>query len=239
MALLRGQPYQLTGCLSLACNRSLQVSRLVHSAVNGLVVLADVVRSRQIEHRNAFHTELTTALDTVNTRYEGQLTADFKILKGIDEFGGVLDSLRSVYPILVTVLDSVRPQRIRFALARGSITSDEDERSIARMDGDAFHRAADLLSTIESEGLWFDMEISQSGIGRAIADEINLLLELRYRTTDREFQTIRAYEETGTQTAAADRLDVTQQTVSDTLERSGWKLAQRVEQRLDARIEQL
>lgn len=57
-----------------------------------------------------------------------------------------------------------------------------------------------------------------------MADEINLLLRLRHDTTEREVKVVRTYERFDTQARAAQELGVTQQTVSATPSRSGWRM---------------
>lgn len=58
------------------------------------VILGDVVDSRSIENRAAFRDELIGTLTHVNSTYEDQIHTPFETIKGIDEIGGVLSSVR-------------------------------------------------------------------------------------------------------------------------------------------------
>ena len=197
-----------------------------------IVLLGDVVRSRNVNDREEFQQQLTTALSTVNERYERNLRTDIALLKGVDELGGVVEEIPPVYGIITEIFDRIRPHSIRFAFVRGDIDIGEDQGTVSEMDGPAFHRADELLDRVESEGLWFDMRVGNERLERALADEINLLLRLRHDMTEREFEVVRTYERFEMQARAAQELGVTQQTVSATLSRSSWRMGRTIERRL-------
>lgn len=196
------------------------------------VLLGDVVRSRRIDDREAFRERLAETCAALNDDYGESIDADFRVLKGIDEVGGVLSSLRSVYGIVRDLFEGLRPYEMRLALAHGSIDVEADSRDVARMDGPAFHRAAELLSGLEEGDLLFDMDARDPTLDAALADEINLLLVVRQGWTDRQREVVEAYQRHGEQTAAARELGVTQQAVSDALRRSSWPLVDAIEERL-------
>jgi len=80
------------------------------------VILGDVIASRRIEDKEAFQRKLEKVCLNVNRNFREDIYADFKILKGIDEIGGVLLNIASFYRILNTMLEHFYPYSMRFAL---------------------------------------------------------------------------------------------------------------------------
>lgn len=185
------------------------------------VVLADVVNSRDIDDRERFRATLADTLAYVNEEYRNAIETEFDLIKGVDEFGGVLDRLSPVYEILSEVLNGVHPVRVRFGIARGNVDVNGTSGSVSDMDGTAFHRADRLLGDAESDGLYAYVDTDEP-IDPILSNNINLLLMFRDRLTDRQVEITRAYERCGTQSAAAEYLDIRQQSVSESLKRADY-----------------
>ncbi|RBI64724.1 hypothetical protein DMJ13_07420 [halophilic archaeon] len=195
------------------------------------VLLGDVIGSRDVEERASFRRRLERACERVSRNDD--VLADVEILKGIDELGGVLSSPTSIDEIAFSLADDLRPNRVRLALVRGEVDVGVETRDVAKMDGPAFHRASELLETVERTDLLFDMETGRQPLDAAVADEINLLLLLRQDWTDGQREIIEAYRRRGTQVEVADELGVSQQSVSKSLRRASWPTIRTVEERLD------
>lgn len=200
--------------------------------VERYVVLGDVVHSRDIEDREAFQRSLRAVCARVNDEHAGAVSAEFTVLKGIDEVGGVLSSPAPLYDVVTAFQEGLRPNEVRLAVASGGIDVGAESRDVTRMDGEAFHRASERLEALERDGLVFDASLADRRLARAVADEINLLLYLRDGWTDHQREVVEAYRRLGTQQAAAAELGVTQQAVSNTLARAAWPLVETVEGRL-------
>lgn len=196
------------------------------------VVLGDVVHSREIEDREAFQEQLSETCTRFTAAERDDVFGDFKILKGIDEFGGVLQSLANLYEVVTTLQDELRPHEVRIVVASGLIDVGLTSFDVEKMDGEAFHKASERLVEIDDGPMSFDLLIEDEELGRAVADEINLLLDRRNEWTDRQREVIEVRESVDTQTAAAERLDVTQQAVSNVLSGADWPLVKTVEDRL-------
>ena len=196
------------------------------------VVLGDVVQSRKIEDREAFQEQLAETCEQFTARKRDDIYGDFKILKGVDEFGGVLQSLENLYDVVVTFQDALHPHQVRMVVASGAIDVGLTTFDVEKMDGEAFHRASQRLEALEDDPLVFDLLIDDEPLGRTVADEINLLLDRRSEWTDRQREVIRIREEVDTQSAAAERLDVTQQAVSNVLSGANWQFVNKIEGRL-------
>lgn len=180
------------------------------------VVLGDVVNSRNIDNRDLFEDALHRALSHVNREYDRSIHADFELIKGIDEFGGVLNDLRCIYKLISRFYDETYPAEIRFAIFRGNIDVNENG-TVSEMDGSAFHYADELLHEVEADGQLVYMRAFGPVLDSLIDGNINLLLTLRSTWTTHQFEVIRAYERLGTQQAVANDFDIKQQTVSDVL----------------------
>ena len=202
------------------------------------VLLGDVVESRDLEDRAGFGRALRGACEAVNREHADAVVAPATPLKGVDEVGVVLADGRAVYHVARRLLDGVHPSSIRFAVVRDEIDVGVESGRVPAMDGPAFHRADELLAAVAEAGLLFDAALADRTLDRAIADEVNLLLRWRTDLSDRQIEYVRAYEDHGTQAAAAEHLGVTQQAVSNELRRVGWRFVERIEGRLETTLEE-
>jgi hypothetical protein len=195
------------------------------------VILADVIDSRDLGDRASFGDDLDATLAALNDTLAGSITAEFTPLKGIDEFGGVLDSPRRAYDVIRQVADGLFPVEARFGIAYDTVDV-VPASDVALMDGPAFHRADALLREIESAGDLVGVDTGDPLRDGYLTDVANLLLTLRSDWTDRQFEVVTTYRETGSQTATADRLGVSQQAVSSALRRSNYARIDRAETHL-------
>lgn len=202
------------------------------------VVLGDVVQSREIEDRKSFQTTLSTACDRVNHQFRDDIDAPFRILKGVDELGAVLSSGSNVYEIIKTLFDELHPRRLRVAVVLGGIDVWGETDIVSEMDGPAFHQADSLLDELERSSLLFEMQTGQERLDLAVSDEINLLLTIRQQWTDRQREIINCYEQNENQYDVADRLDISQQAVSSTLQQASWSTIRHIEERLSRVLEE-
>lgn len=201
------------------------------------VLLGDVVDSREIDDRSEFRKQFRDAQTAVTELYEDSFAAPLSSLKGIDEIGAVLTSIDRLYDIVIELIHHLNPHSIRLAVAYGEIELGIDERDVSQMDGEAFHRATELLGAIERAGLRFDLQTGMAPLDTAVADETNLLLHLRGSWTDRQREVVKLYERNGNQQAVADELGVSQQAVSNALRGASWPLVETVEARLRRTLE--
>jgi predicted DNA-binding protein YlxM (UPF0122 family) len=158
--------------------------------------------------------------------------ADFKILKGIDEIGGVLSGVSNAYEIIATMSEEFYPNSLRFVLVLDYIDTALKTRNVTKMDGSAFHRASDMLHRLKSSKLIFDMSVGDTIIDAAIAGQINLILLLKRNWSARQRQVVREYERTKNQSIVAENLGITQQAVSKIINRSMWKEIKKIEENL-------
>lgn len=109
------------------------------------VMMGDVIASRRIKNREVFQRKLDKICVNVNLNFAEDIYADFNILKGLDEVGGVLTNIKNVYKIMNTFLEQCYPDSIRFVLVYDYIDTAMKSHEVSRMDGPAFHKASDML----------------------------------------------------------------------------------------------
>lgn len=196
------------------------------------VVLGDVVGSRQIEDREAFHAELRTAIAMINDRHEDALVAPFETIKGVDELGGVLASVTPLSTVQKRLSRAVHPEQIRLAAVVGEVDVNPSGGDVAAMDGPAFAEADSVLDDLDEEGLTFRLAGIDPVLDPLISDQCNLLDMVRSQWSERKLEVIVAYEEHGTQREAAASLDISTQAVSEHLRGANWHQIDRIESRL-------
>lgn len=196
------------------------------------VVLGDVVASRSIPDRGAFRERLLSACRSVNERYADVVVADFTLQKGLDEFGGVLESPAVVYDVVDELTRGIRPEQARFAVCWGEVDVAPDASDVQQMDGSAFHRADDLQQSIADSPYRFAMDLDDPPLDTTIADEVNLLLLWKADWTDRQRRVVECYERLESQDAVAAQLGISQPAVSQALGRANYRVLRGIEDRL-------
>ena len=187
------------------------------------VLLGDVIQSRQIDNREDFQKIIEKTCQNINTMYTESIYADFKILKGIDEIGGVLSSMSNIYKIITRILDDIYPNTIRFALVFDYIDTALETRNVTKMDGVAFHKASEMIKELKMSKLMFDMSVEDEMLDMAITGQINLIFLFKKNWSATQYNIVREYEKTKKQSEVAKKLRITQQAVSKNLKRSMWK----------------
>ena len=182
------------------------------------VLLADVVGSRRIADRAAFDKKLQAALKEVGKTYENAFILPLQVWKGLDEVAAVMQSPGELYPVLSVIQAVVAPEKFRFVLVQGSIDVMPRNKDVRGADGTAFHRAAEAMQALKKEGLLFSCQTGNALWDTAFSTQVNLLLMIKSGWTERQQNIYTAYVKTGRQDAVAESLNVTQQTVSKTLQ---------------------
>lgn len=196
------------------------------------VLLGDVVDSRNIEDRAAFGRTLGDACRAVTAAHEDAFVAPLEPLKGIDEVGGVLATPAPLYDVLDALRARLHPYELRVAVAKGVVDVGADTGDVSQMDGPAFHRADELVTGLDGGPLRVALDFDDHPLDAAIADEINLLFDVKSRWTDRQREVVAAYRETESQDETASDLGVSQAAVSQALSRASYPTIREIEARL-------
>lgn len=197
-----------------------------------IVVLGDVVGSREVDDRAALDRRLRSALRAVNETYGARVGAPFTPLKGVDEFGGTLAGREAAYDVARTIQTGLHPAVARYAVVAGDVDVNPDATDVSVMDGPAFHRADELLAALGADGGHFVLETGDPAVDDLATAAGDLALAVREDWTERQAEVAAAYRRLGTQAAVADRLGVSQQAVSKSLQAARYDRVQRAEARL-------
>ena len=105
-----------------------------------LALIADIVASKKIPERGKFQRELKEELERINREQSIHLLSPYTITLG-DEFQAVYRHYSTVVADIWRIIAAIYPQKIRFALGYGLLTTDINEIQAIGMDGPAFHQA--------------------------------------------------------------------------------------------------
>ncbi|MBM3789382.1 MAG: hypothetical protein FJW35_03420, partial [Acidobacteria bacterium] len=141
-------------------------------AMEVLCVIGDVVGSRHIGDRQEFQRRLQSAMNQVNRRAR-HLLSPYTLTLG-DEFQSLYDGAESLFRDLVNVQEKTFPERIRFSIGVGSLTTPVNRRRAIGMDGPAFHASREGIGIMKNSTALFRV----SGAGESGQSWINPALEL-------------------------------------------------------------
>ncbi len=115
-----------------------------------LVLIGDVLGSRQLPARAQFQRRLKSALQGLNARRR-TLVSPYTLTLG-DEFQAVYRDAQGVYADIFTLLTELAPVKARFAVAVGEIVTPINPKQSIGMDGRAFHLARARLEKLKRDG---------------------------------------------------------------------------------------
>lgn len=115
-----------------------------------LVLIGDIVASRDAKDRKGVQQKLESLLDDLNAR-PSRPVSPYTLTLG-DEFQAVFDKADPVFEDMVRILRVMHPVRVRFSLGLGEITTELNTEQALGMDGPAFYRARDGMSRLKDSG---------------------------------------------------------------------------------------
>ena len=177
-------------------------------------IVGDVVSSKKIEERDAFQSRLQKACDQVNATFADGIYAQIKITKGIDEISGILTKIENAYSITNVIFESIYPNLMRFAIVHGVLDTALESRDATKIDGPAFHKAAELIAQLKKTKNLVKVQIYDELIDRLLNLQINSVFLLKKKWTKRQFEVAILYKNLRNQKEVAKRLGIKQQTVS-------------------------
>lgn len=118
------------------------------------VLIGDITKSKAIpaHKRYALQKKLANALKTVSFTFKNELFSPLALTLG-DEFQSVGASLLSMWRIVRALEIEVKPLNceLRYALAEGPLYTPLNRKEPLKMDGPAFWKARELMSTKKSK----------------------------------------------------------------------------------------
>lgn len=134
-----------------------------------IALIADIVQSRKIKDRDKFQQDLEQQLRLINKESE-HLLSPYTLTLG-DEFQAVYGKAGHLFRDIWKIRMVVHPQKVRFALGIGTLSTPINRKRAIGMDGPAFHHAraaiaelkkSSYLIKIEGEGIPFQPLVNNS-----------------------------------------------------------------------------
>ena len=202
------------------------------------VLYGDVIGSRSISDRPAFTKKLGATIERVNELFEKQCLAPLKIEKGLDEVAAAAKTPIVLLQIATAISRLLLPQQMRFVIAAGNIDTEVEGRDVSRMDGDAFHKAAAMLSELKSEKLWLKCDTANRQFDYAAENQLNALMLVKKNWTERQVVLYQTYGEHKNQVKVAEIIGVTQQVISKQMTAIDANEVMKVEEKFDTWIKE-
>lgn len=178
-----------------------------------LVLIGDLVSSRQVAGRAALQRKLQNAVQALNRRRHALLVSPLTITLG-DEFQAVYRGAETVFSDIFFLLHTLAPVRARFALAVGEIVTPLNKQQAIGMDGPAFHEARDVLTTLKTEGRLFGITGVRDDITRLAKPVLSVLSGQTEGWRDKRLQLLAGLLDGATSTALAKTAKITPRAVN-------------------------
>lgn len=121
-----------------------------------LVLIGDIISSRQIEERNTFNRQLLKTLDDLNSR-NSSVISPYTLTIG-DEIQAVFKNAKSIFRDAISIMTAIHPHKMRFSFSIGSIINPINPKQAIGMDGPAFHLARDGIERLKKSGFLFSLK---------------------------------------------------------------------------------
>ncbi len=195
------------------------------------VIVGDLMSSRASLDREQLSHKIRLIIGHLSIEFRKEFYAPLTLTRGIDELSGVFKRPNMSYRICRLLNEGVYPHLFRFAVVRGPLDIAISSRDARKMDGPAFHKAADLIQRAKKENLYYCFNlVSQFAELDSFLNELaNLLHIIRSGWSNHQHRVVQLYEKLGKQKAVADELGITQQAISDALRQAHWKELKRAE----------
>ncbi|MHA1259231.1 MAG: SatD family protein, partial [Candidatus Heimdallarchaeaceae archaeon] len=197
---------------------------------NKIVVLrGDVVGSRMLEDKALFWKKLDSVISRINKEFSEVLLYKIEISNG-DEITGVCTRVRDSFIISSRLIEYLYPFKIRIVISEGKIDQQRKTRKLGELDGEVFWFASEEMKKLKKSKRLFSFFLSRREHRRITSSLANLLSELKYEWTNKEKEIIQLYDALRNQIQVAQRLNISQQSVSDGLRRAKYKIIREAEQ---------
>lgn len=123
--------------------------------MNYLVLIADIVSSRQILQREQTQEDLRSVLQELS-RTNPNLVSPYTITLG-DEFQAVFNRADNVFSDAMEILSALYPVKIRFSFGVGSILTQINHEQALGMDGPAFYHARTGIEQLKDTNYLFSI----------------------------------------------------------------------------------
>jgi len=196
------------------------------------VVVGDLVGSSKLRDRQSLAQKIESVLALLSKQFEHDFIAPLILTRGMDELSGVLLSPKNSYNICTWLNEEIYPLRFRCAVVEGLLDVGVDSGSARKMDGEAFHRASDIMRQLKLTGASYGFHLAPplDKTGPLVSQLANLCAVIAGDRTPHQNAVARQYRLLNSQRKVAAELGITQQAVSDALRSARWKELHRTEE---------
>lgn len=189
-------------------------------------IIGDIKNSRQIPNREEVQEQFRSILQSINEKYADDIASQFMITLG-DSFQGLLKNKQAIMNIIFEIELAMSPVELRFGIGLGDVSTTIQRKNSMEMDGTAYHRARQMIETIETnENKYTQSETNVmifSGEGYQETDRLlnailSLATGLKSKWSKRQKEVMYAYFTHGeNQYKTAELLGIGQSTVNKAL----------------------
>lgn len=198
-----------------------------------VVIIADIVRSRDLPDRERVQDRLRAALSSLLSQEsfaaalardaDGPIPPDITAgdeVQVLLQDGAVPETNRGTSAVwyLAYLTEALRPlgARVAFGLGVGALSM-RLRRPVRELDGECFHLARASLESAKRRGVWAAVTAPDSRYAEVANALMRLVGDIRLGWTDRQAEVIRAYERLGVQKEVAEELSVSPSVISEVL----------------------
>ena len=189
-------------------------------------IIGDIKDSRKLTNRKEVQEQFRLILKNINEKYADDIASQFIITLG-DSFQGLLKNKQAIMDIIFEIELALAPIELRFGIGLGDVSTTIHLENSMEMDGTAYHRARQMVETIEvNETKYANSETNMmicSGVDYQQTDSIlnavlSLATALKSKWTDRQKEVMFAYFTNGeNQYKTAEALEIGQSSVNKAL----------------------
>lgn len=129
------------------------------------VIVGDLVDSRNNLRRQEMYRKICLAIRRLAKKFHDEFYAPIILTRGTDELSGTLKRPDLSYQICRQLNDEIYPQLFRFAIVRGPLDIAIDSKDASKMDGQAFHIAADIIHHAKKKNLCYYFNLGDQFAG--------------------------------------------------------------------------
>lgn len=190
--------------------------------MNYLVIIGDIVASKEITDRLNFQKKFTDVLVKPNRTFHNSMISPLTLTIG-DEFQAVLWEAMYLFNIMGMIEREIPSVSLRYGIGLGKIDTEINSESAIGMDGPAFHYARTAVETARKEGTIYHFKCDDD----ILQDRINVMLgwldiTLKKWTLQRK-EIFYQYNEKKTQQEIARVMGITQPAVSQNINDKAFK----------------
>lgn len=120
-----------------------------------IALIGDIVSSRMIKERKDIQNKLNRTFKRINEKEEN-ISSPLTITLG-DEFQAVYSKANFIFKHIWEIISSIYPEKVRFSIGIGEITTEINHKQAIGMDGPAFHNARKGLDEIKKTYFQFNI----------------------------------------------------------------------------------